>query len=117
MYRLEDIEAYESRDKYSCDFAHVRAEQELYRLADVVVNSSAFLDSGHNRREVIVGKHHIRNVFGDVRTCDAHSDTDIRGFYGGSVIYTVACHSCNVACCSPLVYDARLVLRLNSRVD
>ena len=81
MNRLKDIEAYEGCNKYSYDFAHVRAEQELYRLADVVVNSSAFLDSRDDGCKIIVGKHHIRNVFGDVSTCDAHSDTDIRGFY------------------------------------
>ena len=84
VHRLEDREAQERGDEDADDLAHVRAEQELDGLADVVVNAAAFLDRADDRGEVVVREHHVGHVFRHVRTGDAHADADVGGLDGGA---------------------------------
>ena len=87
------------------------------RLADVIVYPAAFLDGADDGGKVIVGKHHIGNVFGNVGAGYAHTDADIGAFYGRCVIYAVAGHCSDIACLAPRGNYARFVLGLYARID
>ena len=117
MHRLKNGEAQYSCEEDAKHLAHVRAEQELDRLADVAVHAAAFLDSADYRCKVIVREHHVGGVLGDVGAGDAHADADVGGLDAGRVVDAVACHGGDVARLAPCVYDAGLVLRLDAGVD
>ena len=87
------------------------------RLADVIVYPAAFLDGADDGGKVIVGKHHIGNVFGDIGAGYAHTDADICAFYGRCVVYAVAGHCGDIACLAPRRNNARFMLGLNARID
>ena len=117
VHRLEDREAQERGDEDADDLAHVRAEQELDGLADVVVNAAAFLDRADDRGKVVVREHHVGHVFRHVRTGDAHADADVGGLDGGRVVHAVAGHGGDVPGVAPGVDDARFVLGLYAGVN
>ena len=117
MHRLEDGKAEQRRNKDGQYLAHVGAEQELDRLADVVVDAAAFLNRANDGGKVVVGKHHVRHVLGDVGARDAHADADVGGFDRGRVVHAVAGHRGDIACAAPCVDNAGLVFGLYARVN
>ena len=70
-----------------------------------------------NRRKIIVRQHHICHIFGNVRSCDAHSDADVRSLDGGRVVNAVTGHCRHMAGISPGVYDTGLVLWLYAGIN
>ena len=117
MDGVEEREAEERRRKDAEHLAHVRAEQELDGLAYVVVDAAALTYGGDDRREVVVGEHHVRDVFRHVRAGDAHADADVGGLDGRRVVHAVARHGRDGAAAAPRVHNAHLVLRLDAGID
>ena len=92
MHRLEYREAQKRRHKDADDLRHVRAQQELDGLADVVIDPAAFLHRAHDCGEVVVRQHHVCDVLRNVRTGDAHAHADVRALYARRVVDAVAGH-------------------------
>ena len=114
--RFQNSEVQHRCDEYGQNFTEVRREQELDRLTDVRVDPAALFDSCYDSSEVVVGQDHIRDVFGNVSSGDAHSDTDIRRLDRRSIVDTVTSHSCYHVVSFPRSDDPYLVLRLYSCV-
>jgi len=49
------------------DLAYIRRDEVADELFHVVVDGASFLDGGDDRREVVVGEHHLRGGLGDRR--------------------------------------------------
>ena len=105
------------RGEHGENFGKIGREQELDRFPYIVVYSSAFLDRRNDRCEIVVGKHHVRDIFRHVRARYAHSDSDIRVFDRRSVVDAVAGHRGHFSERAPCVDDAHLMLRLNAGID
>ena len=99
------------------DLAEVGGEQELNRLADIVVNPPAFLHCGNNGGKIVVRKHHISHIFRHIRTGNAHPDSDIRRFNRGRIVDAVARHRGDHAALFPCAHDAHLMLRLHACIN
>ena len=117
VHRLKDREAEHRRGENAQHLAHVRAEQELDRTLDVVVNAAALFDRADDGGEVIVCKHHVGHVFRHVRAGDAHADADVRRADARRVVDAVAGHGGDKAGIPPGPDDAGLVLGLHAGVD
>jgi len=70
------------------DLADVGRDEVADELFHVVVDGSSFLDGGDDRREVVVGEHHLRRGLGD-RRARAHRDADLSLLQSRSVVHTV----------------------------
>ena len=79
MNRLKDNKAAQCCDEDAHNLAHVGREQELNRLADVVVDAATFFDGAYYCCKVIVCKNHIGYIFGNVGAGDAHANAYIGG--------------------------------------
>ena len=117
MHGLQNREAEHSCGKNAYDLAHVRAKKELDSLADIIVNAPALFDGADDARKVVVGKHHVGNIFRDIRAGYAHAHADIGAFDAGRIIHAVAGHGGDIACAAPCVDYPRLVLGLNTGID
>ena len=117
MHRLQDGKSEQRCHKDADDLAHIRAQQELDRLADVIIDPAAFLHGSYDGGEVIIRKHHIRHIFGHVRARNAHAYTDVRAFDAGRVIDAVAGHSRDNPALAPGVDNARLMLGLDAGIN
>jgi len=117
MHRLEDGEAEQRREKNRENLRQIGGEQELDRLADVVINPSTFADSRNDGGKVVVRQNHIGDILGDIGSCDTHADADIGIFDGRRVVDAVARHRSDLAFFTPCIDDAGLMLRLNARVN
>ena len=92
-------------------------KQVFHELADVVVDDTAFLDGGHNGREVVVEQHHVGGLFRHVAAGDAHGHADVRSLQRRRVVDTVARHGDDVAALAQGLDDLELVLRRHARED
>ena len=67
----------EHRDGDDQRLADARRQDERERLDEVVVDAAALLDRGAQRREVVVGEHHVRRLLGRGRAAPPHRDADV----------------------------------------
>ena len=116
LHRLEDGKADERGDKHREHLGKVGRKQELDDLADVVVDATALFAGTDDGGEVVVGKHHVGNVLGDVGAGDAHTDADVGALDGRGVVDAVAGHGDDLVARLPGLDDARLVLGLDAGV-
>src|SRR5690606_23714682 len=79
------------------DLTKVAGQEEDDSFLNVGINISAFFDCADNRGEVVVSQNHIGRAFADVRSGDAHGDTDVSEFQGRCVIDSVTGHGDDVA--------------------
>ena len=70
------------------DFTDVGRDQIANELLHVVVDGTAFLNCSHDRREVVISKHHLRRCLGDCRA-RTHRDTDLRFLQRWRIIHSV----------------------------
>ena len=117
VHRLKDREAEHRRGENAQHLAHVRAEQELDRTLDVVVNAAALFDRADDGGKIVVGEHHVGHVFRHVRAGDAHADADVRRADARRVVDAVAGHGGDEAGIPPGPDDVGLVLGLHAGVD
>ena len=71
------------------DLSYVGRDEVADELFHVVVDGASFLDGGDDRREVVVGEHHLRGGLGD-RRARAHRDADLGLLQRRRVVDTVA---------------------------
>ena len=69
-------------------FSYVGRDEVADELFHVVVDGASFLDGGDDRREVVVGEHHLRRGLGD-RRARAHRDADLSLLQRRRVVDTV----------------------------
>jgi len=62
--------AQKRRNQHHQHLADVPSHAKTHKLADIIVNGSAFLDSRHNRRKVIVEQHQVAGFLRNIRTGD-----------------------------------------------
>ena len=117
MHRAECIEAKQGKQKNDNHLADIGTQQELDRLADIVVDLPSLFHGPHNCRVIIICQNQIRRVFRYIRSCNPHADTDISGFYRRRVVHAVTGHSRNGTPFPPRVYNPDLMLRLHSGVN
>ena len=58
------------------DLSYVGRDEVADELFHVVVDGASFLDGGDDRREVVVGEHHLRGGLGD-RRARTHRNADL----------------------------------------
>ena len=116
LHRLEDGKADERGDKHREDLGKVGRKQELDDLADVVVDATALFAGTDDGGEVVVGKHHVGDVLGDIGTGDAHAHADVGALDGRGVVDAVARHGHDLVARLPSLDDAGLVLGLDAGV-
>ena len=97
--------------------ADVRRQQVAQELPDVGEDRAAFLDGGDDRREVVVGEHHVGRLFRHVGPGDAHRDADVGRLQRRRVVHAVAGHRHDRARAPQRVDDAQLVFGVHARVD
>ena len=73
--------------------------------------------ASNDRGEVVVGKHHVGGLAGDVGPDLAHRDADVGALERGRIVDAVAGHRDDLAPALERVDDAQLVLRVDARVD
>ncbi len=117
LHRLEQRKAHERGDKDREDLGKVCREQELNDLADVVVDAAALFARRDDGGKVVVSKHHVSHVLGNVGARDAHTYANVGALDGRSVIHAVARHGNNHVAALPSLNNARLVLRLHACVN
>ena len=116
LHRLEDGKADERGDKHREDLGKVGRKQELDDLADVVVNTATLFAGTDDGGEVIVGKHHVGDVLGNVGAGDAHTHADVGALDGRGVVDAVARHGDDLVTRLPSLDDTGLVLGLDAGV-
>ena len=116
LHRLEDGKADERGDKHREDLGKVGRKQELDDLADVVVDATALFAGTDDGGEIVVGKHHVGDVLGDIGTGDAHANADVGALDGRGVVDAVARHGHDLVARLPSLDDAGLVLGLDAGV-
>ena len=112
--RFKNGKSDKRRHKDRNHFGQVRRQEELNAFADIVVDSATLAAGIDNRRKIVVCKHHIGHILGDVGTSDTHTNTDICAFDGRSIIYSVSGHRDDLAFCFPGTHNAHLVLGLHT---
>ncbi len=117
MYRLEYHKSQHGSREYAQYLTHVGSEQELYRLSDVVIDSSALFNRAYYSCEVIVCEYHVRHVLCNVGSRDPHANADVCGLDARSIVYAVSGHRGYIAFFLPHVYDANLVFRLHAGIN
>ena len=116
LHRLEDGKADERGDKHREHLGKVGRKQELDDLADVVVDAATLFAGTDDGGEVVVGKHHVGDVLGNVGTGDAHADADVGTLDGRGVVDAVARHGHDLVARLPSLDDTGLVLGLDAGV-
>ena len=116
LHRLKDGKADERGDEHREDLGKVGRKQELDDLADVVVDTTALFAGTDDGGEVVVGKHHVGNVLGNVGAGDAHANADVGAFDGRGIVDAVARHGHDLVARLPSLYDTGLVLGLDAGV-
>ena len=96
---------------------HLSILPALRSLVTVSYTHLALFHRADNRCKIIVRQHHICHIFGNVRSCDAHSDADVRSLDGGRVVNAVTGHCRHIAGISPGVYNTVLVLWLYAGIN
>lgn len=76
-------------DGETTDLSDVGGDEVADELFHVVVDGASLLDGGNDRREVVVGKHHLRRSLGDCRA-RTHRDADLGLLQRRRVVDTVA---------------------------
>ncbi len=117
MGRFQNDETHHCGDKDADDLAHIGAQQELDRLADIVVYPASLLHRADYGGEVVVSQNHIGHVLRNVRTGDPHTHANISGFYRGGVVDAVSGHGGDKARLPPGVDDSDLMLRLDAGIN
>ena len=117
MHGLEYREPEKRRKEDRQHFARIGCKQELNGLSNVVIDAPALLNGGDDGGKVIVRKHHIRDIFCDIRAGNAHADADIGGLNACRIVDAVAGHCRNAALALPSGDYAYLVLGLNTGID
>jgi hypothetical protein len=74
------------------NFSNVGNEKMEDELLNVVEHAATFLDGVDNRGKVVVSEYNIGSGFGDVRTTETHSNTNISALEGWRVVDTVTSH-------------------------
>ena len=115
--RRDDGEVQNGGEEDDQHLRQVGGELELQHLADVVVDLAAGLRGADAGGDVVVRQHHVGGALRHRRAGDAHADADVGFFYRGRVVDAVTGHGGHHAPDLPGVYDARLVLRLDTGVD
>ena len=77
MNRLKESKAKHGGKENREHFGQIRGEQKLNGVTNIIINSSALIHCGNDSGKVIVGKHHIGNIFCYIGTGDTHTHTDI----------------------------------------
>ena len=113
MNRFQNNEPKDAGKEYAQYLAHIGAKQELDRLADIVVDPSSLAYRADNCCKIIVCKHHIGNVFRNVRARNSHADSDIRIFDAWRVVDAVPRHGGDTTVFPPCVNDTDFMFRLN----
>ena len=116
LHRLEDGKADERGDKHREDLGKVGRKQELDDLADVVVDTATLFAGTDDGGEVVVGKHHVGDVLGNVGAGDAHTHADVGALDGRGVVDAVARHGDDLVTRLPSLDDTGLVLGLDAGV-
>ena len=114
---LEDGKAHQGCKEDGQHLGEVGGQEELDRLADVVVDAASLANGGDDGGKVVVGQDHVGNVLGNVGAGDAHAHADVGVLDGGSVVYAVTRHCGDLALLAPSVDDSGLVLGLNAGVN
>ena len=116
MHGFKYREAQERCRKDAQHLTRIGSKQELNRLADVVVNAPALFNGGNDSCKIIVRKHHIGNIFCNIRARDAHAHADIGCFDGSCIVHAVAGHCGNFASPLPCLDNAHLVFGLHAGI-
>ena len=77
------------REEDTDDLADVGRDEVADELLHVVVDGATLLHGRHDRREVVVGEHHLRRGLGD-RRARSHRDTDLGLLQRRRVVHPVA---------------------------
>ena len=109
--------AQQGREEHQQHFARVAGEQEVDELADVGEDAATLFDRRHNRREVVVGEHHVGGRLGDVGPGDAHRHANVGGLHGGSVVHAIAGHRHNLAARPPRFHHPQFVHGRDPGID
>jgi len=83
--------------KHHHDFAQVRGQQEVHRLAHIMVNRPAMADRDDQALEVVVFQDHIGHLTRHIGTRIAHGNADVSGFEGRPVVDAIARHGHDLA--------------------
>ena len=94
-------------------FTNVGGNQVADELFHVVVDSTTFLDGGHDGGEVVVGQDHLGGGFSDGST-GTHGDTNFGLLQGGSVVDTITSHGRNLVHALQVFNDLGLVGRFDT---
>ena len=117
---VHDVEADEigqhDAEEHRHHLADVRRQQVAQELADIVEDGAALLDCGDDRREVVVGEHHVGGLFGDVGARNPHCDANVGLLERRRVVDAVAGHRHDRAGPPQCVDDLQLVLRIDARI-
>ena len=89
----------------------------MHELLNVIVNTTPLLDGSHNRREVVIGEHHVRGFLGDGSAREPHRDPDIRCLDGRSIVDAVAGHSHHIPMMLQSFHYAEFVLGRHPRIN
>ena len=116
VHGFQDHEAKQRRKENAEHFAHVGAKQELDGFADVVIDAAAFTDRAYDSCKVVIRKHHVGNVFGNIGAGDTHANADVSALDARRIVYAITGHGSDAAMLAPCVYDADLVLRLHAGI-
>ncbi len=81
------------------------------------VDRAPFLDRGDDRREVVVGEHHVGRLLRHVGAGDAHRDADVGGLERRRVVDAVAGHRDDLAAAPAARARCAACARGDARVD
>ncbi len=78
-------------------------------LHQVVVNRPALAHRRDDRREIVVGEHHLGRFLGGLRTLAPHGDADVGALQRRRIVYPVAGHRDRQPVRLQCLYEAQLV--------
>ena len=87
------------------------------RLADIVVNSSAILDSFYNGGKIVIHQNEIGGFTRNLTATFAHGDAYVGIFECGCIIHAVTCHSNDFTVFFKCLDNPHFMLRYNPRKD
>ena len=70
----------------------------MHRLSYIVIDRPSMTYGYNHCFEVVVLKHYIRNLAGDISAGVSQCNAYVGCLKGGSVIYTVPCHGNHLPC-------------------
>jgi hypothetical protein len=80
-------------------------------LTDVVVDNTARLNRGDNRREVIIGEDHGGRLASDIRARSAHHHADVGPSQRRGIVNAIAGHRDDMALAAQFLGDMQLRFR------